>query len=506
MLKKNLVANYLGQGFSGILNLVLLPIYLKIFGMASFGLIGILNISLAWLPIFDFGLSQTVGRQIAAISINQTVELTKIAEKARTNYIKITVAISTAVGAVIYFSSNYLATQWIPPSSIPAKEIEFCIKLMAAILALKVLETPSRSTLLGLQRHVPLNIINTLIILAKGGGIVFLSARFDDSLIFFFAWNLLISAIGTLAFYITSQKLFTSYKSIKNASRSELHSPHTRKTEIYSHQSKLATGITGITILSLCLTQLDKLTLTRLLDLDNLGEYTLASTAAATIFTLALPISTSIYPRLSELYINNKNMEFGKKFLASSQFLTVMCGAWAITLILFAKQAVFAWTGDAQISSTISSLVVILSAGNLLNTFVLIPIQAQVAKGVTSPTITVWVTGVILYIPLLSIIAPKFGPYGCSILWLLINALVLYPGLRNGFLKAQLGSYKNWAINYCFKAILPMLLAAITAKSAYILTLNLMNQTRELNLIFIVLSLFFAFTAGGVSSKLAYHR
>ena len=52
-LKRNLIANYLGQGWAVIMGLAFIPIYIKYLGIESYGLIGLFALFQAWLILLD---------------------------------------------------------------------------------------------------------------------------------------------------------------------------------------------------------------------------------------------------------------------------------------------------------------------------------------------------------------------------------------------------------------------------------------------------------------------
>ena len=191
-LRRNVAANYLGQGLSGAAQLIFIPIYINLFGMALFGLIGLYNIALSWLPIFDLGLNQTVARTISAISVEHSENLSREANRARENYSKVSFSIAILIGMATFTASEYIAYQWIPRSSVDPSLIAISLKIMSGIFALRILENPYRATLVGLQEHISLNQINLTFVACSGVGILLLAPKFGSSIIFFFEWNLLI--------------------------------------------------------------------------------------------------------------------------------------------------------------------------------------------------------------------------------------------------------------------------------------------------------------------------
>ena len=64
-LRKNVVANFVGQGWRAIMSLVFLPLYIDYLGMEAFGLIGIFVMLQAWLRLVDLGMRPAVLREMA---------------------------------------------------------------------------------------------------------------------------------------------------------------------------------------------------------------------------------------------------------------------------------------------------------------------------------------------------------------------------------------------------------------------------------------------------------
>ena len=64
-LKRNLVANYVGQGWSAVLGLAFIPLYIRYLGMEAYGLIGLFAVIQAWLTLLDMGTTPTLIREMA---------------------------------------------------------------------------------------------------------------------------------------------------------------------------------------------------------------------------------------------------------------------------------------------------------------------------------------------------------------------------------------------------------------------------------------------------------
>ena len=51
--KRNVIANYFGQGWRAALSLLLLPVYLQLLGLEAFGLIGVFTMLQNWLILVE---------------------------------------------------------------------------------------------------------------------------------------------------------------------------------------------------------------------------------------------------------------------------------------------------------------------------------------------------------------------------------------------------------------------------------------------------------------------
>ena len=69
-LKRNVIANILGSGWSALMSIIFVPLYIKYMGVESYGLIGVSTIVFAWLFILDMGMSSTISREMARFSGN----------------------------------------------------------------------------------------------------------------------------------------------------------------------------------------------------------------------------------------------------------------------------------------------------------------------------------------------------------------------------------------------------------------------------------------------------
>ena len=63
--RTNILANLAGQGWSALLQLLLLPLYLHFLGVEAYGIVSLYVVLITSVQIFDLGLAQTLNRELA---------------------------------------------------------------------------------------------------------------------------------------------------------------------------------------------------------------------------------------------------------------------------------------------------------------------------------------------------------------------------------------------------------------------------------------------------------
>ena len=64
-LKKNITANYLGAGWTALMTLAFIPLYIRYLGVEAYGLIGLFVMLQGWLLLLDLGMAPALSREMA---------------------------------------------------------------------------------------------------------------------------------------------------------------------------------------------------------------------------------------------------------------------------------------------------------------------------------------------------------------------------------------------------------------------------------------------------------
>ena len=181
-------------------------------------------------------------------------------------------------------------------------------------------------------------------------------------------------------------------------------------------QWRFLIGITGISILSLALTQTDKVVLTRLLTLEQFGFYALAAMIATSVYFVVDSIFTAFSPRLVQLAATDSTGKLMRDtYSMASQLAAATVGPIMAMGLLFSRPLLLIWTGnpaDADVTYLILSFLILSST---LNGLLAVPYALQLAHGWTRLTLRLNAIGVIFLIPAVLLAAHYFGGVGTAI-------------------------------------------------------------------------------------------
>lgn len=445
--KKNVIANYLGQGWSALMGLAFIPLYIKYLGVESYGLIGIFALLQAWLSLLDMGMTPTLSREMARLT-GGAHEVQSIRDLLRSiEIIGFGIAVVIALG--IWAVSGWLASDWLRAEKLPVVVVAQAFTIMGVVTALRFIENIYRSSIVGLQRQVLLNMVLSVMATLRGLGAVGILIWVSPTIKAFFFWQGIISIITVSLF---AAVLYRTLPVAEHAARFSL----TALKEI----RQFAVGMMATTILVLLLTQVDKILLSRLLTLEAFGYYALAGSVAGAIGMFAGPVTTAFYPRFTELVACADEAALIASYHQGAQLVTVFMGTAAIMLIVFGDVVITLWTANPVLVRQVAPLVAVLSLGTLLNGLMWIPYQTQLAYGWTSLTVKVNIVAVAVIVPAILWAAPKYGAIGAAWVWVGLNAG--YMTIEIYFMHRRLLPAEKWRW-YWQDVAMPLIVGAVVA-------------------------------------------
>lgn len=445
MIKLNLISNYLGQGLVAIVNVAFIPIYLRYLGVEAYGVMGLFAVLQAWLGLLDMGMTPALSREMALFTGGQcTNEF--IRDLLRSVEI-IMVGIGLFIIALISKISGFVAAYWVKSDNLSNETISNAITMMGIVTALRFVEGAYRSAILGMQRQILFNLVNSGLTMFRAFGAVGIMIWISPTLETFFYWQAIVSIVTLVILGLIT------YSCIPTGARGGRFSKQSLR-----RVWRFASGMMGITFLSLILMQVDKIILSKLLTLSQFGWYTLAYTVANSIFQLIGPITQAFYPKFCELYGLKDTATIVINYHNGAQLVSVIAGSAAAVLIVFGQEFLQLWTQDSMLANQVSSLLSVLVFGNMLNGLMWIPYWTQLAHGWTSLSVKVNLVAVVLIVPGIFVGVHYYGVVGAAWVWVALNAGYYLIGIQFMYFKILHNEKWRW---YIYDTFLPLSAAGL---------------------------------------------
>lgn len=439
-LKKNIVANYLGQGWSALMGIVFVPFYIHYLGMEAYGLIGIFAILQALLTLLDMGMTPTLNREMArytagAHSARSIRDLLRSLEV-------FCFSIALLIALLIWLASAWISNGWLQSKVMSAGQVSQAIAIMGLVIALRFVESLYRGAILGLQKQVWLNSVSSGLSTLRWAGAVGVLAWVSSSIEAFFMWQGMISAMTILIL------VFVTYHHLPS-------SGHPARFSWFQLKNiwRFAGGMMATTLFGLLLMQVDKVILSRLLSLEMFGYYTLAGTVATVLYQLTGPITQAYYPQLTELVTKSDIAGLTKIFHQSAQLISVQIVPVALLLMFFGEKILLLWTSNPTLSHNTAPLLALLALGTMLNGLMHIPYMLTLAYGWPGFAVRMNMVAVIVMVPAIFWVTPRYGAIGAAWIWVMVNAGYLLIGMH--FLYQRLLTKEKWHW-YLYDVFLPV--------------------------------------------------
>lgn len=410
-------------------------------GIESYGLIGIFASLIAIFGLLDMGLSTTLNRELARLSVlpDKVQEMKDLVRTLEFVYWGVAILIA---GIVILLSSP-IANYWINADELPVTTVHQALMIMGGIVAFRWPLSLYQGGLMGLQRQVLLNIILVTAAFIQGVGAVLILWLVSPTIQAFLIWQIVASFFTTL---YTALYLWKSLPPTDDSPSFQI--------QLLVGVWRFAAGMTGISITVLFLTQTDKILLSKLLPLSVFGYYSLATVVAATLYKFIGPIYIAVFPRFSELVSRRDEKGLKNLYHKSCQLMSVTILPPAIIVAVFASEIMLLWTGDPVTVANTHIIVSILIIGTALNGLMNLPYALQLAYGWTQLALYINIIAIIVLIPLIFILVNIYGAVGAAVAWVILNCGYVLISIQIMHTRLLKGEQWRWYLNDVAKPLL----------------------------------------------------
>jgi len=403
MIRRNLIANLSGRGLSALLNILFIPIYLKLMGIEAYGLVGIWMTISATLLLFDGGLGMALNRELA-----------RGGDLAKQRNLLRTMESMVWAGAIVVMLLSLILKKPLFIAMGCGIGIHFTIPLY-------------RSGLMGGGKQPLQNVLTTIFVLLRGGAQIGVLLVWATPIAFFIA--------GALVLLMQS----LSMRAVLWHSLALDHRP----TWGLHHLKRVASFGLGVNVASLLAassTHLDKIILSAVLPLKAFGLYSVAWSLASGLHVITCPIFSTFYPKLSELVA--KNEAVSEVFHKACRLLALLTFPIAAILIFFSREVLLLWTQSVEIAEGAHLLLSVMTCGLLLHSCTSIPYALQLAHGYTKLSVWQNVIATLLFVPLLF----TSGLVGAAFVWLGYNLFLFVTTALFFSRKFLPGDRREWLV------------------------------------------------------------
>lgn len=428
-MRKNIAANLAGRVITSGLRAVLLPAYLHVLGVETYGLIGVYLTLRNLLAILDFGIGATFIREVARLSgvagsgrarreLLQTLEI-------------VYWGIAVVAGVVIVAIAPFLAQHWLHPRHLSAAEVQQAIRVMGAATCFAFPLAFYQGGLFGLQRQALANVLSVSVgVFQDAGALVVILAL--PTIGAFVTWHVFSGMVAVALAALVLRRFIPPAPGTRRFSK-----------EAFASSFRFGAAWFGYSSGSAVVSQADKVVVTHFVALDQFGYYTIAQSLAMFLLTLVGPVQMAAFPRLSQLVGAGDRRGVAEDYERASQYLSLLLFPAAAVLIAFAPAVLLVWTRKADVAARSAALLQIFVVGASCGAIVMMLTTVQGAYAWLRTMVATSLVTALAAFPLTYFGVTRFGTRGAAVVWSVLSAaLLLTAPLAHR--KLELGPVTRW--------------------------------------------------------------
>ncbi len=444
----NIAAGFGNAAGSALVILLTVPFLLRYLGVSAYGLIGFFTSLQVLFGLLDVGLGPTINREVArASSPDDRAVLRDLLHTLALVY----GAVAASIALVVVASAPWLVGHWLRASALPVTDVVAAVSLMGLVIACRFPLGLYLGALIGAGKMVTASGIEiAMVILANVGGVLVL-AFVDRTLQAFFVWQ---AVIGALNLGIVRVAAWRALRGPVGQRRPRFDPSGLRRIWRFS------AGMGATAVLGAIFLQSDKVILSRIVSLEELGRYTLAGIVAKSLYVFVAPVFTAIYPRLTALHAAGDQAGIRLLYKNGSRALMAVIFPSACFVGIFAVPLITLWTGNAPLAKSVAIAVLLLLTGTAFHAAMHFPYALQIASGKSDISALISAVLLLVFAPLIIVLARRYGIEGAAASWAILNLLYFVFGTWLTHRSLLPGTGLNWVIG---DIGLPMVAAAVIA-------------------------------------------
>lgn len=425
----NVVWNLSSGVWLGALVILATPIFVSRLGLEGYGVVGLWVVMQVMLGLLDAGMGATVIREFAGSGTSQAGQTVR-RDLVRTLEVFYW-AVALCCGVILAFAAGWVSESWFKPTALPVADVRSALQLMALALGLQFPASLYASGLAGLQQHGRLNMLNIVGNgLRYGGGVAVLLWRAD--VVWFFAAQALVASIQTLATRLILLRSLAQTGATAGFFRPEL----------VGRVWRYSTGMALTSVVAVLMANSDRIAVSKMLPVAELGKYSLAFTATGLLQLAIQPFYRTFFPRYAQLVADGDTARLRQEYFDSCRLMAALIIPLGAIGWAFAPQLFFVWLGNVE--PTVVTVFRFLLIGIACAGLVWLPAAFQQAHGWTKLHVGMMAAALIVGVPAMVWAIQVFGAVGATVIWLLHGLLGLSIELWLMHKRLLVGELLNW--------------------------------------------------------------
>jgi O-antigen/teichoic acid export membrane protein len=426
------------------------PVYIKILGVEAFGIITItLSIQIV-IYMIDLGFGGAVVLETAALAAQQKYkELYNLFRTGEVLYW----AICLILLCIFLFFSDLIAYTWL--SHVPPDQ--FNLKMIILLIAGIVIgQWPSifySGALMGMQRQDLLNAVQIVVATVKGLGSIGVLLFISPTLEAFLLTHMLGSFLQTLGLALYLWKVAKGGFFLGRFDKQLL-------AKIVKKAGKISLHLILITLLF----HIDKMILSRFLDLTAFGYYCFSWTFVTGMYSLCLVLTMIFTPRFSHHLALQEEKELVFSYHQGCQWVGVTIIPITVFFLFFSNEMLLYWCKDPILTERASLTSMFLVLGTCFLCLYSIPQNFQMANNWTSLTILMAAAALLVYVSLLIASVHYWGLKGAALCWPVLHFFYLLIYMHLMFKKMLVKEKMKWVLEDIFMPFLGALAVCAAGK------------------------------------------
>jgi O-antigen/teichoic acid export membrane protein len=454
---RNLLAGLANSVWSAIIGLAVVPFYLQYLGIEAYGLIGFFVTTQALMSLLDMGLTPTINREVARFAAGGNIR----AAGNLLHTLAIVYWITAAVIALLFVALAPLVAQhWLQSKQLSQQTILHSVTLLGLVVACRWPIGLYQGAMIGAQRLAVSSVINMVMVTIGSLGAVAVLAFVSSTIEAFFVWQASVG-LGT-----AMVMRFAAWRVIQR--------PNPVKFDVSELRRiwRFTAGMSAIGFAGLLFSQLDKVVLSKILSLEEFGQFMLATAVVSGLTVLISPVYNLIYPRFSALVVTGRVDELSHLYRVGTRMLATVLFPAAMALAVLAEDIVTVWTGSPNLASTVSPVIALLTIGSALNGIMHFPYALQLASGETRLSLTIYAMLILATVPLTIFLAVTWGALGGATAWVILHVLYVSSGTWLMHRRLLKGMGGKWLL---LDVGIPLLLSVLAGMVGYFLLRYVFN-------------------------------